>query len=227
MSYYDPSKIGVRESIAEMTVIELLQALTRNAFDCHKEVYSLLEALHEGKYEIVKVKHQHALKYKDSTEETKSKIIEYLVRTMPSLTYKDLFRSITYNVERTAQLMAGLAHRLAIIASNSIEIPKEFTESLLNFTKRFIEEFDQLREGIFMLNVNPKITVEKARNAMKTEEELDEQYRLFTFKLYEKSSGNIMAVLLLKEIIDIVEDSADLTKDAAEELMYLAMHKLS
>jgi len=53
------------------------------------------------------------------------------------------------------------------------------------------------------------------------------RYRLFTFTLYEKYSSNIMLVLFLKEIIDIVEDSADLVKEAAEELMYLAMHKIS
>lgn len=227
VAYYDPSKIGVQESIAEMTVIELLQALIRDAFDCVQEAYSLVDALSQSKYEVIKVKYQHVIKFKGKTEESRSKIIQYLVRTSPSLLYKDLYRSIAYNIERVTQLMSGLANRLAIMVNNGITVPSELTKELKDFVKRFLEEIDAIRQGIVMLNVNPKLTVDHAKTVIKIEDELDEKYRLFTFTLYEKYSENIMLVLFIKEIIDLVEDSADLIKDAAEELMYMAMHKAS
>ncbi|OYT60920.1 MAG: hypothetical protein B6U75_00500 [Desulfurococcales archaeon ex4484_217_1] len=226
-AYYDPSKIGVQESLAEMTAIELLQSLVRNGFDCVKETYSLVDALSQRKLEVIKAKYQHVLMFKGKTEESRSAILQYLVRTTPTLTHKDSFRNIAYNIERVSQLMSGLANRLAIMANNNVEVPQELTEKLKDFSKRFLEEYDAMRQGIMMLNINPKVTVEYAKNAIKIEDELDERYRLFTFTLYEKYSSNIMLVLFLKEIIDIVEDSADLVKEAAEELMYLAMHKIS
>jgi len=226
-AYYDPSKIGVQESLAEMTAIELLQALVRNGFDCIKETCSLIDALSQKKLEVIKAKYQHVIMFKSKTEESRSSILQYLVRTTPSLMHKDSFRNIAYNIERVSQLMSGLANRLAIMANNNVDVPQELTEKLKDFTKGFLEEYDAMRQGIMMLNINPKITVEQAKNAIKIEDELDEKYRLFTFSLYEKYSSNIMLVLFMKEIIDIIEDSADLVKDAAEELMYLAMHKIS
>lgn len=215
-----------REALAEMHIVELLHSLVRNTYDTVREVDTLINDLSEGKIEIIKAKHHRVRNYKNRSEEMKSRILEYIVRVSPSLINKDIYIKVAYDLERVAQLMNGISHRLLILASRNLLPAQDIGKGMLDFMKTVIDEFEVLRKAILMLTVNPRKTIDNCKNVFKLEDQLDDMYRYLEVKLYETQKDNLLLIMLLKEIIDIMEDSADLIKDAAEHLMYIAMHKL-
>jgi len=215
-----------REALAEMHIVELLHNLARTTSDTIREVDTLLNDFSDGKIEIIKVKHPRVRNYKNMSEEMKSRILEYIVRVSPSLINKDIYIKIAYDLERVAQLMNGITHRLLILASRNLLPSQHIGKDMSDFMKTLIEEFEVLRKALLMLTVNPRKTIDDCKNVFKIEDELDDKYRSLEVKLYETQRDNLLLVMLLKEIIELMEDSADLTKDAAEHLMYIAMHKL-
>ncbi len=215
-----------REALAEMHIVELLHSLARNTCDTIREVDVLLNDLSEGKVEIIKAKHPRVRNFKNMSEEMKSRILEYIVRVSPSLINKDIYIKIAYDLEKVAQLMNGITHRLLILASRNLLPTQRIGRNMSDFMKTLIEEFEILRKAILMITVNPRKTIDDCKSVFKIEDELDDRYRALEVELYETQQDNLLLVMLLKEIIEMMEDSADLTKDAAEHLMYIAMHKL-
>ncbi len=215
-----------KEALAEAHVLELINNLARSTEDAIRETLSLLEEFAKGKLEIVRVKYSRIRTFKNRSEELKSKTLEYLVRTGPSMLFKDIYVSIAYNLERIAQLMNGISHRLLLLSLKGLTPSVDVAKRLVSFGEKFIEEYEGLKRTLIMMNYNPKKVIEGAREVFRLEDEIDDMYRSNEVELYEKHSSNLILLMLLKEVYDIIEESSDLVKDSAENLAYLALHKI-
>ncbi len=222
--YINPEDLK-RISLAEMSVLEQLHNLARMIEDTVKEAGLLLEDLTEGKKESIKARYNRVRAYKDQVEVARDKILEYLVRVSPTLLYKDLYMSIASRMERIAQDMDAASYRSLVVAYKNLKLKPGTGERLLNLYKGSSETYANLLDAIRTLPINPRKTFEKCGTVASLEEKVDKIYRDIELHIYEEYTDNIAALLLIKEIADLLEDSSDMAKEASDYLKYLALHK--
>ncbi len=222
--YINPEDLK-RVSLAEMSVVEQLHNLARVVEDTVREAGILLADLAEGKKESIKARYDRVRLHKDNAETVRDKVLEYLVRVSPTLIYKDLYMNIASRIERIAQDMDSASYRSLVVAYKNLSLKPETGRMLMELFKGASETYSILLDAIRTLSINPKKTFEKCGSISKLEEEVDKTYRELELHIYEEYSDNIAALLLIKEIADLLEDSSDMAKEASDYLKYLALHK--
>lgn len=213
-----------RESIAEMNLHEALSNLARMGLDTIVEFKKFIENINidvgklENLYEKLREKKQRV-------EDTKMLVMEYLVRLGSTINNGDVYAKVALSLDRSIQLADGAAYRLYMFMENGFDTDNDIHNDVMMFVNKLVKEYELLYNGILKLRVNPKQTLKIISDVIKIEDELDELYRAMELKLFKKLSGNIAALMLLKEAIDFIEDIADVVKEAGEAVRYIALHK--
>jgi len=227
-SGYIDVREGPKESLAEMHIIELLQGLARNVQETLRELREIVEQYCEGNLDIVKNRHGKVRKFKEASEEAKSKVVEYIVRVSPTMVSKEMYANIAYSLEKVAQRAAGAAHRLGILASKGVKPKSEVAKGLTILTGKLFEEYEALRSALMMLSLNIKKVVEHCEVVLKLEEDIDDIYRNLGYSMFEAEDvGDLVKIILLKDLVDVLEESSDTIRESAENLIFIALHKLS
>lgn len=219
---------GPREALSEMHIVELLQDLARKVQDAMRDLVDLISLYIGGNLEVVSKRHEKIRAYKDASEESKSKVIEYIVRISPTMVSKEMYAEIARNLERVAQLASGAAYRLALLASKKVLPNSRVSESLEELANKLFEEYESLRLALMMLSLNVKKVPEYCSRVFKLEEDIDSLYRSLGFEVFEAEDvEGLVKMILLKDLAEVLEDSADIIRDSAENLVYISLHKLS
>jgi len=215
-----------RRSIAELNLIEMLMAESRQTAETFSYVINMIENYLDRRFEVVKALYEKTRFSKNQTEELKDKALEYLISVSAGLVSKDMYWSVIVGLDKISQNLDGAAYRLFVLATKKMDVGDDLSKDIKTFAEMIKKEFDQLASAIRMLGINPKNSVEEARNIVKTEEDIDTAYRDLEFKLFEKYSSDIPRLMVLKEIVDLLEETADLIRSTAEYVKFIALHKV-
>jgi uncharacterized protein Yka (UPF0111/DUF47 family) len=222
--YINPEDLN-RISLAEMSVLEQLHNLARVVEDTVRETGMLVDDLVKGKKESIKARYERVRLHKDNAEAVRDKVLEYLVRVSPTLIYKDLYMNIASRIEKITQDMDAASYRSVVVAYKDLKLKPETGNKLQELFRGASNIYSNLLDAVRMLSTNPRKTYEICGIIAKLEEEVDKIYRELELHIYEAYSDNIAALLLIKEIADLLEDSSDMAKEASDYLKYLALHK--
>ena len=215
-----------RRSIAELNLIEMLMAESRQTAETFSYVINMIENYLDRRFEVVKALYEKTRFSKNQTEELKDKALEYLISVSAGLVSKDMYWYVIVGLDKISQNLDGAAYRLFVLATKKMDVGDDLSKDIKTFAEMIKKEFDQLASAIRMLGINPKNSVEEARNIVKTEEDIDTAYRDLEFKLFEKYSSDIPRLMVLKEIVDLLEETADLIRSTAEYVKFIALHKV-
>ncbi len=120
-----------------------------------------------------------------------------------------------------ADFAEGLAYRLFKIMENNWHVPANLKEELLKLSEAVLETVIKLREVVLVLSYGSSKALEKASEVEVAERAVDELYRALDMKLLN-SKLELPALLLLRDIVQLLEDSADKAEDAADAARALA-----
>ncbi len=215
-----------RRSIAELNLIEMLIAESRQTTETFSYVISMIDNYTNDRFEIVKALYDKARYSKDKTEELKDKALEYLISVGAGLVSKDMYWTVIVNLDKISQNLDGVAYRLLVLAAKAMSIDSGLGKDIKVFTEMVKKEFDQLATAIRMLGVNPRKCIDASKAVTKMEEDIDTAYRDLEFKLFEKYSSDIPRLMVLKEIVDLLEETADIIRSTAEYVKFIALHKV-
>lgn len=215
-----------KQTLAEMNLIEQIVNLARQVEDALREAHMIIGSYIKGQFEVVKAKYERVELLKNTSEELKAKAIEYLVRVTPGLVNKDIYKAIILALDRVAQSMDAAVYRAKILAIRHKEVKESLGESLMELLQHLTKEYSEVVSGIRMLAVNPQNVLKHVNEALKVEETIDGMYRDLEIKVYDELSDDIPALMITKELVDILETCADLIREVAENLRYLALHKV-
>ena len=95
------------------------------------------------------------------------------------------------------------------------KISDDLKDGLKNLSDSVLETILRLRETVMTLNYGSAKTLEKAREVENAERTVDDLYRELEVKLIS-SSLEIPALLLLRDVIQLLEDAADKAEDASD-----------
>ncbi len=223
--YWDAS---TELTLAEISLAEQLLVLARNVNDALRDAIASLNEFLNMDFNAVKQRSSKVRGYKNGAERIKDRIIEYLARLGLSLPLRDVYRQLALQLDRIAQNSDAIAYRLTVIASRG---EKRFTSAFVTRLREMgdlvLREYETLLNSIRMLQENPRRSIDEARRVMLLEDEVDQRYRTLEVDVLEELKDDIIKLMIMREIIDLVEDTADVIKDAAENILFLALYKVT
>ncbi|MBC7129978.1 DUF47 family protein [Candidatus Bathyarchaeota archaeon] len=120
-----------------------------------------------------------------------------------------------------ADFTEGMSFRLIQVMEHGWKIPREIKEDILKLADAMLETVLKLREVLMVLTYGSSRALEMASEVEAAEQKVDELYRNLDIKLLN-SKLEIPALLLLRDIIQLLEDSADKAEDAADAARVLS-----
>lgn len=131
------------------------------------------------------------------------------------------FLRFTNLTSEIADFSEGIAFRLLQIMEHKWKIPSDVKEGVVKLSDAVLETILRLRETTMALNYGPSMALEKAKGVEIAEREVDDIYRGLEVKII-RSKIETPALLLLRDITQLLEDSADKAEDASDAARILS-----
>ncbi len=223
---FDEGGMGERESIAESQIMEQLMAMMRNVADEYRELLYMFKDLDEGKSVAVERRYKKIRSVKDSVEEAGIKLMEYVIRVSPALTFKDVYVTIIQDLVRAAEHGEAAAYRNLLLSNKEFErLPDTLYAILDAILRKLIEMVETNSEMLMKVGTNHKQVGELYLKLMKEENSVDELYRESGLKTIKNYSNDVGTLILIKELFDKLEDAADILKRVGTYIRYISLHR--
>jgi uncharacterized protein Yka (UPF0111/DUF47 family) len=120
-----------------------------------------------------------------------------------------------------ADFSEGIAYYLIEIMEHNWKVPDDIRKELLKLSEAVFEAVLKLRETMMVLSYGPQKTLEKAKDVEIAERTVDDIYRALQIKVLS-SKLDLPVLLLLRDILQLLENSADKAEDAADTVRMLS-----
>jgi uncharacterized protein Yka (UPF0111/DUF47 family) len=100
-------------------------------------------------------------------------------------------------------------------------ISPDVKKDVLKLSLAVLDTVLKLRETMMVLNYGSQKTLERAKDVEIAERIVDDQYRALTIKVLN-GKLDVPVLLLLREILQLLENSADKAEDAADAARMLS-----
>lgn len=120
-----------------------------------------------------------------------------------------------------ADFSEGIAYYIVEIMEHNWVISSDVKKDLLKLSVAVLDAVLKLRETMMVLNYGSQKTLEKAKDVEIAERIVDDQYRALTIKVLS-SKLDVSVLLLLRDILQLLENSADKAEDAADAARMLS-----
>ncbi len=114
-----------------------------------------------------------------------------------------------------ADFSEGIAYYLVEIMEHNWNISSDVKKDLFKLSSAVLDSVLKLRETMMVLNYGSQKTLEKAKDVEIAERIVDDQYRMLTIKVLS-GKLDVPVLLLLRDILQLLENSADKAEDAAD-----------
>ena len=114
-----------------------------------------------------------------------------------------------------ADFSEGIAYYLVEIMEHNWVISPDIKKDLLKLSLAVLDSVLKLRETMMVLTYGSQKTLERAKVVELAERIVDELYRALTIKVLS-SKLEVPVTLLLKDVLKLLENSADKAEDAAD-----------
>ena len=131
------------------------------------------------------------------------------------------FLRFTNLTSEIADFSEGIAFRLVEIMQHNWNVPMDIKKDLLKLSEAVFETVLKLREMVMALNYGSTKTMEKARDVELAEQNVDVLYRALEIKLLG-SKVQFPALILMRDVLQLLEDSADKAEDASDAARILS-----
>ena len=120
-----------------------------------------------------------------------------------------------------ADFSEGIAYYLVEIMEHNWNISPDVKKDLLKLSLAVLDTVLKLRETMMVLNYGSQKTLERAKDVEIAERIVDDQYRALTIKVLS-GKLEVPVLLLLRDILQLLENSADKAEDAADAARMLS-----
>ena len=225
--YYDyEAEARRRSSLAESSLSEQLIGLARRVEDVVLMLPDLIKYLGEGDtYSIISLYHRIRGE-KERVESFKDEALSYLARLGTLLNTVNIYKDSFISLSRIATNIDGIAYRAMIMLENGLlRLPPKIITNLSEIVKVFVDQYRSLSYSIQMLLEDPRKSYEAATKVFSLEEEIDQRYRQTNIDLYKVLKDEVVALLLLRDLTELLEDTADIVRDIAENVRFLSLYR--
>jgi len=157
----------------------------------------------------------------DEVDNARRLVSQELAEIGAILLSREDFLRFTNLTSEIADFCEGIAFRLLEIMEHDWNVPVDVKSDLLKLSEAVLETALKLRETIMVLRYGSAKAMEKAKDVEAAERAVDELYRQLEIKILD-SKLEFPALILLRDILQLLEDSADKAEDAADAARVLS-----
>lgn len=137
------------------------------------------------------------------------------------LVSREDFLRFTNLTSEISDFSEGIAFYLLEIMEHNWNVPSDIRQDLVRLSEAVLDSVLKLRETLMVLTYGPSKTLEKAKDVETAERVVDDIYRSLAIKILN-SKLDVPVMLLLRDVLQLLENSADKAEDAADAARMLS-----
>ncbi|MEM0357595.1 MAG: DUF47 family protein [Candidatus Bathyarchaeia archaeon] len=203
------------EERARRRALGICQEHLRKVVDLTRKVPQIIECFLKNDREKAKQLYNEIRASKDDVDNARRLVSSELAQIGAILLSREDFLRFTNLANEIADFSEGIAFRLLQMMQHDWQAPADIKKDLLKLSESVLEAIIKLRETMMVLSYSPEKVTEKAGEVEVAERRVDELYRTLEIKILN-GKLEIQALLLLWDILQLLEGSADKAEDAVE-----------
>ncbi len=212
---------GEAEIQARRKTLAVLQDEVRRVLDSSRELGSLFLAVSKNDGGAVQGSLERIHKAEEDAEQLRRMLTRELAEIGTMMINREDFLRTAYNVEEMSGYIAGVAFKLSQLKLSGVK-KVGIMDGLHELIDMSVESVQRLNEVVRALAINPIHAIDLSNSVQKLERQVDEKYRLLTIKVMNEIEP-IKELLLLKDIIEGIEDLVDNCLGATDSITILAL----
>jgi uncharacterized protein Yka (UPF0111/DUF47 family) len=212
---------GEAEIQARRKTLAVLQDEVRRVLDASRELVQLYGALQKSDSEGIQSSLDRIRKAEEDTEQLRRMLTRELAEIGTMMINREDFLRTAYNVEEMSGYIAGAAFKLSHVKFAAVK-KAGVPDQLKDLIEMSVESVQRLNEVVRALAINPIHAIDLSNSVQKLERQVDDKYRMLTVKVLNEVES-VKEMLLLKEIIQSIEDLVDNCLSATDSITILAL----
>jgi len=209
------------EHRAKRRALRLCQEHLRKVMDVYRKVMQLVDAFADEDCGLLSTLYEEVQRLGDEVDNSKRTVAQELVEIGAILLNREDFLRFTDVTSEIADFCKGIAFRVSQLTERGWSVPLNLRKETSNLASAVFDVFTKLRDTFLMLNYGSPKVLEKAKDVEVAERKVDNMYRELEMNILNSKMG-IPTLLLMRDIIQLLEDTADRIEDAADATRILA-----
>jgi uncharacterized protein Yka (UPF0111/DUF47 family) len=187
----------------------------RKVVDVSRKIPQLVEYFASGDKENARKLLSEVRAGEEEVIKARRMVSQELAEIGAILIAREDFLRFTNLSSEIADFSEGIAYYLVEIMEHNWIISPEIKKDLIKLSSAVLDSVLKLRETMLVLNYGSQKTLERAKDVEIAERVVDDQYRTLAIKVLS-SKLETPVLLLLRDVLQLLENSADKAEDAAD-----------
>jgi predicted phosphate transport protein (TIGR00153 family) len=209
------------EERVKRRALTICQDHLRKVLEITRKVPQLVDGFVKGDKVRVKQLHTEIRKAEEEVDIARRTVAQELAEIGAILISREDFLRFTNLASEIADFCEGIAFRLLEIMDRGWKVPSQIKKDLARLGDAMFETVSKLRETAMTLNYGANKASEKSREVEVAERVVDDLYRDLEVKILS-SNIDIPTLILLRDVLQLMEDAADKAEDASDAARILA-----
>jgi len=209
------------EERVKRRALTICQDHLRKVVEITRKVPQLVDGFVKGDKAAVRQLHAEIRKAEEEVDIARRTVAQELAEIGAILISREDFLRFTNLASEIADFCEGIAFRLLEIIERGWKVPPSIKKDLAKLSEAMFDTVSKLRETAMTLNYGASKASEKSREVEVAERVVDDLYRDLEVKVLS-SNIEIPALLLLRDVLQLMEDTADKAEDASDAARILA-----
>lgn len=193
----------------------------RKVVDVTRKIPQLVEQFSIGNKDQARLLFNEIRKGEEEVLQARRMVSKELAEIGAILISREDFLRFTNLSSEIADFSEGIAYYIIEIMEHNWKVPDDIRRELLKLSEAVFDAVLKLRETMMVLNYGSAKTLEKAKDVEIAERTVDDIYRELSIRVLS-SKLDLPVLLLLRDILQLLENSADKAEDAADTVRVLS-----
>ncbi len=193
----------------------------RKVLEIARKVPQMVDCFASGDKEAARQVFTEIRKAEDEVDKARRMVSQELAQIGAILINREDFLRFTNLASEIADFCEGIAFWLLSIMERGWKVPSDIKKDLGKLADAMLDSVIKLRETAITLSYGSEKTLEKAKEVETAERVVDEVYRELEVKIIN-SKLEMPAMLLLRDITQLLENVADKAEDASDAARILS-----
>jgi len=209
------------EPRAKRRALSLCQDHLRKVMEIARKLTQIIDAYIKNDKSTVLQLNEEVQKLSDDVDNLRRAVAQELVEIGAILLNREDFLRFIDVTSEIADFCKGVSFRVLVMMERKWDVPFDLKRGVAELSGAVFEAVSKLRETVLALNYGSPSFSEKARDVEIAERNVDNLYRKVEIDILE-SNLKTPTMLILKDIIQLLEDTADKIEDASDAARILA-----
>jgi len=194
----------------------------RKVVDLTRKIPQMVEHFAKGDKDSARQLFSEIKQGEEEVIKSRRMVSQELAEIGAILLSREDFLRFTNQSSEIADFSEGTAHYILEIMEHNWNVSSDIKKDLLKLSEAVFDSVLKLRETMMVLSYGPAKTLDKAKDVEIAERVVDDIYRALAIRVLT-SKLDLPVLFLLRDVLQLLENSADKAEDAADTARMLSL----